>query len=279
MIFSHDALIFDVDGVLIDTDDSYFTLVGQAIRWAWGFSPRRRTDEASFTGEHYRICKRHRAFNDDYDIAWAFLCAAAATGERLLSRALPTAEGWARKLAAFEEANVVSWVRRSFGETFPRQEVRNLCEELYFGGEELWEKRGRRARLSETAGLWQREVPLLRSSWKELGLPVGIYTGRPRAELELGLRLLGWSDLPRERAITPDEGISKPSPEGLSLLCRRMAASSPLFFGDTESDRQAWKSFGRGRFVAIGPIVEDDLHFATVAEALASLLGPPSEAQ
>ncbi len=265
----YDALLFDIDGVLIDTDASYFTLVGQAIRWAWGFSPCRRTDGEPFTWEHYRLCKLHRAFNDDYDIAWALLCAAASKGERLLSLSFPTPTEWSARLASFEGTDVMCWVRQSFGESFSRQEVRLLCEELYFGGQELWEKRGRHPRIPEVSGLWRMETPLIRSSWKDLPLPVGIYTGRPRAELDLGLRLLNWNDFPRERAITPDEGISKPSPEGLALLCRRLEVTNPLFFGDTESDREAWRRFGKGCFIAIGPILKDhDPHFDDVETAL-----------
>ncbi len=58
--------------------------------------------------------------------------------------------------------------------------------------------------------------------------------------------------------ITPDDGIMKPSPLGLSILCERAGASSPLFLGDAESDRRTVLAFGKGSFAAIGNFLSDE---------------------
>lgn len=268
-----DALIFDVDGVLVDVTDSYFTVIQTTVQWAWGFTPERRSDEIVFSREHYHATKRHPAFNDDYDIAWAFLCACLASGERDLSRAAPSVHAWHEQLDRFEGTDLVGWVRDRFKERIDRQEVRHLCEDLYLGEKMCREILGRTTRLSELPGLWKMEKPLIERNWKDIPVPNGIYTGRPWPEMQLALMILGWEDFPRDRIIVPEDGHIKPSPGGLEVLCERMNRNAPLFLGDTESDRSAIRAFGRGTFVAIGDILTDaPLRFKSSEEALRELL-------
>ena len=103
----------------------------------------------------------------------------------------------------------------------------------------------------------------------ELGLPVAIYSGRNAYEWELAKKSLGWEDFPDDRIIHYDHGIEKPSPKGLEILCERIGASSPVFFGDTASDMKAQAAFGRGRFAAIGRLLpEAEFRFETTEEAV-----------
>ena len=93
----------------------------------------------------------------------------------------------------------------------------------------------------------------LEGSW---GCPQRYILGATSLEWELGKESLGWEDFPDELIINSDSGITKPSPEGLEILCRRLGAASPVFFGDTASDMQAQAAFGgdasRGRSLAAG---------------------------
>ncbi len=270
-----DILIFDVDGVLVDVTDSYFAVIQTAIQWVWGFSPGRHADMQAFTREHYHATKRHPAFNDDYDIAWAFLCAALARNRRNLSDAAPTTMEWTRLLECFNGTDPVMWVSQTFGELVGRDEVRSLCEELYLGEKSYREILGRTPRLNDLPGLWKTEKAMIKRNWKDIPLPCGIYTGRPWPEMGLALRILGWEDFPRDRIIVPEDGYSKPDPGGLKVLCDRTKSESPLFMGDTESDRKALRALGRGTFVAIGHILENSsLRFESAEAALEELLAP-----
>gem|GEM_PF-2203499 len=120
--------------------------------------------------------------------------------------------------------------------------------------------------------------PGISGDWKELGLPAGIYTERTRDEMIAGYETLNWRDFPDNMLVCADDGILKPSPKGLAVLCERGGAKCPVFFGGTAADRAAWTAFGMGDFVAIGPILEAEsrrenfLHFDTLEEALSSLL-------
>lgn len=268
-----DALIFDVDGVLVDVSESYFAVIQTSIQWAWGFTPGHRSDQMAFTHDHYRTTKRHPAFNDDYDIAWAFLCASLASKERDLSRAIPSVQTWEKLLENFKGTDLIGWVKNSFDEGINRLEVRRLCEDLYLGEKMCREILARTPRLSGLSGLWKVEKPLITRNWKEIPLPAGIYTGRPWPEMQLALKVLGWEDFPRNRIIVPEDGYAKPSPDGLGILCERMGRENPLFLGDTESDRSAFKAFGRGTFAAIGDILTDaPLRFDSAEKALEALL-------
>ena len=264
---SWDMIVFDVDGVLLDTSRSYPCVIREAIRWGFGRFLGGIAEGTGFTMEHFHASKHHPAFNDDYDIAWALLSAAAA------GRRLPSPDRWADMLSGFAGTDVIEWVGRSFGDRVDRQAVRDLCEELYFGDAELRRIRGVAPKYGpDASGFWRAERPMLSSHWSELPLPAGIYTGRPAPELALALRTLQWEDLPEERAVTADSGVLKPSPDGFRLLGRVLGGAAPLYFGDAESDRAALAAYGRGMFVAIGDILTDaPLRFDTVEEGLAAL--------
>lgn len=83
------GLVFDVDGVLIDTSCSFPAAVSGAVRFYLSHFLNFRSSENIFTGDHYRGAKLHPGFNDDYDIAWIFLSWVASSGEMLEAGTAP----------------------------------------------------------------------------------------------------------------------------------------------------------------------------------------------
>jgi phosphoglycolate phosphatase-like HAD superfamily hydrolase len=267
-----DLLVFDVDGVLIDTRFSYPTVIRTAIQWGWGLMLGNETDCTAFSMDHFRASKRHPGFNDDYDIAWALICvafsSAARSGDLRLSRAMPSAKAWEAILADFPPSGIVDHIRSRYGDPVGRDVFRSLCEEIYLGENYEGEKRKTKIR----RGLWHEEKPLLAHHWSELALPAAIYTGRFLPELALALERLGWQDFPKDRVITPESGICKPSGEGFARLCEKTGTSTPIYFGDTESDRESLRRFGRGTFVAIGGLLlGEEYGYGRVSDALEDL--------
>jgi hypothetical protein len=131
---------------------------------------------------------------------------------------------------------------------------------------------GKPPSLVKCRGLWRFERPYLGLSWHNLALPAGIYTGRYKYELELALKILGWEDFPSEPAVTAEEGIKKPSPKGLEIICKRLNSKKPLYFGDAGSDRESMEKLGYGTFIAIGDVLKDaPIKFPDVQTALESL--------
>lgn len=264
-----DLAVFDVDGVLVDSSRSYPEAIARSLLWAWTRVLGRIPDGEGFTEAHFAASKTHPAFNDDYDIAWALINCAAGSESELLSEALPTAAEWSALIAECPVDCMTEWARESFSEKVPREAVGRVCEEMYFGGDEFEAMGKELLYTTRRKGLWEEDGPLASFHWRELPVPAAIYTGRPLSELALALKVLRWEDFPLHLAITPDDGILKPSPEGLEVLCERTGRTSPLFLGDAESDRRSAQAFGRGAFAAIGNFIKGGVkNFETPGEAL-----------
>ena len=254
-----DALIFDVDGVLLDVSRSFSEVIRRSILDGFVRFCGGEADSEGCTPEHEKIMKRHGAFNDDYDLAWSLLSITAAAGGKKLSQAFPTPEKLAAELESFS-GSVREWTLERYGALIPYKEFRGYCDDLYLG-------------TKDSKGLYMLEKPLLHAKWNELPLPAGLYTGRDLKELACAYESLGWEPLPKENVIHRETGICKPSPEGLEILCKRFGAENPLYVGDTASDFKAFKAFGKGVFAAIGSLLpEAENSFADCDEALEKLL-------
>jgi len=253
-LFRPDALIFDIDGVLIDVRKSFPEVIRISVLRGWEKFCDGESDAPGYTPAHERVLKRHGAFNDDYDIVWLLLSIAAASGEKKLSRAFPAADALEDEIRTFS-GDMEEWVKKRYGENVPRTEVRSACSALY------------------TGEMYKLEKPMLRCHWKKLPLAAAVYTGRDAIEWELAKKTLGWEDFLENLVIHSDSGIKKPSPDGLEILCRRLGAEKPAFFGDTASDMHAQRAFGRGYFVAIGDLLHEAAHiYETPEQALEELL-------
>ena len=256
-----DALIFDVDGVLLDTEASFPRMIEIAVQTNWrelgGIA-----DCAGYSGGHNRVLKRHGAFNDDYDIAWMLsnIAAARIGASNKLSDCLPSPAELER-LTASCATDCVSWVESAFGTRFEHATTRARCEAIYLGGE-------------DQPGTCMLERPLSSVHWRELPLPVCIYTGRNLREWRQGQKILKWQGFPDERVVHFDTGMRKPAPDGLEYLCNTFGLQRPIFFGDTMSDKKAHVAFGKGLFAAIGDLMpQEEFCFASVNEALSQMIG------
>ncbi len=253
--FKADALIFDIDGVLLDVTKSFPEVIRLGVTGGWEALCGGESDCAGYGPDYEWVMKRHGGFNDDFDIVWTLLEMSSASSWKKLSRALPSPERLAEELKDFKEP-LPSWVRGKYGSRVPRGDVRSMCARLYGDPE---------------SGLYRLEKPMLCRRWDALGLPVAIYSGRNAQEWQLAKKRLDWEDFPDDRIIHSDHGVTKPSPKGLEILCERLGSLSPVFFGDTASDMKAQAAFGRGLFAAIGRLLpEAEYRFETTEEAVAA---------
>jgi phosphoglycolate phosphatase-like HAD superfamily hydrolase len=255
---SPDCIVFDVDGVLVDSKTSYQEVVRLLVEREWEKAGH-VLDAEGYSPEMNCVLKNHGSFNDDYDITWALLNIAFASGCEKLSKALPPPEKMRGMLAPYR-GECAGWLPKIARIKFDIATVRMWGQELYAGTE-------------DEPGQWTSDRPMLASDWKSLPLPAYIYTGRDLKEWRLAQKTLSWLDFPDERVIQVDMGIKKPSAEGLEYICRKFGHERPVYFGDTAGDKMSHDEFGRGWFAAIGDMIPDaDVRFPDVKTALRAVL-------
>ncbi len=257
--FSPDALIFDVDGVLLDVRKSFPEMIRRTITTLWE-KRGGEADSEGYNSEYEWVLKRHGFFNDDYIIPWVLLCMALASGEKKLSLALPSPARLADMIKN-SGSDVEEWTRRNFGDEIKLLTVQEEGWGLYAGD-------------GRNPGLYNLEVPLVSTNWKDMPLPVGIYTGRNTAEWALAKATLGWQDFPLSQTILYDTGVRKPSPLGIEILSDRMGFKRPMFFGDTASDAKALRAYdSNGLFTAIGNLLPEEKSYPSAQAALNDIFG------
>jgi phosphoglycolate phosphatase-like HAD superfamily hydrolase len=254
-----DCLIFDVDGVLLRSNETYQEIIRLIVEGEWR-SAGRDADAPGYSAGLNAVFKTHGSFNDDYDIAWVLLNIALSGGDEKLSVALPSP-------GRLEE--IISSCGRSCSEWLPKRfDVRRGLDEIREQGYKLF------MGLDGEPGLWKLDRPELEADWRDLPLPTYIYTGRNFKEWGFAQHTLGWEDFPDERVVHSGTGIKKPSPRGLEFICEKFGHERPVFFGDTMSDKLSYDAFGRGIFAAVGGLLAGvEPNFKDVGEALERITG------
>ena len=236
------AVIFDVDGVLLDARASYHAVAEEAARRA----------VAEVTGEpctapfdrdrEVAAFKAAGRFNDDWEMARGialllhlrqrgaapelprFLSAARGEGIAGLAKALPA-------IAAM----------------YRQQRISRLCGALYGGRSHCRELFGFEAQEAlpdaPERGFWERERLLADPALLERvaeRFRIALYTGRNPGEAALAL-VRCELHVPQRLCWVSDGRPRKPDPEGLLWLCAELLRSGgkALFVGDTADDRAA----------------------------------------
>jgi phosphoglycolate phosphatase-like HAD superfamily hydrolase len=266
-----DTVVWDVDGVLVDTSRSYPRVVAQAVALLLDMAgaPGRGSTVGTADIRHFKALS---GFNSDWALVEALTIASlvllprlggrreavrrALTGAAFLAEAAAAGGGTEGLLAPLGRM-AASGVRAA------RARVRQLpvaqvCESLY-GGPETEELFGRPSILRHPGeGLWRKERARITAADLEAlpGVRHGVYTGRLRGELQPALRVTAFDQIVTAKAlVTPEDGVLKPDPEGLRRLATVLGTHAGLFVGDNVDDVMtvsALNASGDGRFRAVG---------------------------
>ena len=239
-----DLILFDVDGVLLDTSRSFPLAIVRAVRdygrYVLGVSwrPPRLREVAAF--------KEVPGFNNDWDLVkgcllfflqQTFRPHPAALSQFLeevsaLGGGLQGCEKWLSGLPAPERNAVAS--------RYHPPAIQQLAMEHYAGKEYCFRFYGVEPQYGVQEGTLVFERPLADlKKLRRLTQQLGIYTGRNPGELEVALEKIGFSGWNPE-IIFLDDGNTpkKPDPEPLLAAARRTQARALLFVGDTYDDFQ-----------------------------------------
>jgi HAD superfamily hydrolase (TIGR01548 family) len=230
-----DAVVLDVDGVLVDVADSYRRAIVESIEHVHGRTIR-KDDVQAF--------KDAGGFNNDWELTDAAALYVLATGEGYRGSIVEYTDAIAERgggLDAAEEAitdalsaNATERVR----EAWDRDRLRAVFQALYLG-EDLYRGIEGGDPPIETGGYIHDEPTLIDPGTIETltdRFPVGVLTGRPAAEAEIALNRVGL-DVPAEYRFTMDDwDAGKPDPAALLTLADRFDATAVAFVGDTLDD-------------------------------------------
>jgi phosphoglycolate phosphatase-like HAD superfamily hydrolase len=222
-VLSYDAIIFDVDGVLIDTSRSFTAAAVDAVQVATG--------STRFTKYEVQALKSIRGFNNDWHVAIAGAVWIRFTDEmsfdefaRLVDRANGGLGGLRHvagsELVADLEDRLTRLAQEAYGGT-------TACHRLY-GFEPVTIIR---------PGRWREEIPLLSPERaRAIASMAGIVTGRNDSEMELAFQLLRWRLPAQQVGCSTIPALDKPNPTRLLAILEFLGSKKAVYAGDGRDD-------------------------------------------
>ena len=232
---STQAVVLDIDGVLIDVADSYRQAVVESVDRVYG----QTVDRAAI-----QQFKNAGGFNNDWLVtdAVALYILATQAGYKddieVFTDRIAAAGGGLDGAEAALAAELPNATFEAVIEQWDPDELRRVFQALYLGAELYRELEGDEPPL-ETAGFIHDEPVIVDPESIETlaaNYDLGVVTGRPAAEATIALdraRL----EVPDDHRFTMDNWAQgKPHPYALVTLAERFDAESVVFVGDTLDD-------------------------------------------
>jgi len=231
-----DAVVLDVDGVLVDVSDSYRRAIVETVERVHGDTID-RADIQPF--------KDAGGFNNDWDLTAAAALFVLADREGLGMDPETFTDGIAASGGGLGGARTVvadalePAARERVHANWDREHLRDVFQQLYLGADRYRDLEGGDPDV-ETPGFIDDEPVLLErdtvTTLRDHGIDLGVLTGRPAAEADIALDRVGL-DVPDEHRFTMDDwDAGKPDPAALVTLAERFAAETVVFVGDTLDD-------------------------------------------
>ena len=230
-----DAVVLDIDGVLVDVEDSYRRAILESIE---------RVYDRTIRKEDVQQFKDAGGFNNDWELTYAAALYVLATTEGYRASIDEFTDETAAGGGGLEAAESVvreeleaNAAHRVF-DRWDRERLHEVFQQLYLGEDLYRALEGGEPDL-ETEGFIHDEPKILEAETREHlteRYDVGVVTGRPAAEAEIALERVGL-EIPLEHRFTMDDWEEgKPHPHALTTLAERFDAERVVFVGDTLDD-------------------------------------------
>ena len=268
-----DAVIFDMDGVLLDITRSIRVVsclvVPYYLRTVLGWP----APDDLLTSADIELFKNAGGFNDDLDLSYALVLFYVAKGRENPSAAPETLNVLQPNLNRFaarikERGGGVRAAEDILMEHLTRDDKlavetdyrKHLIKQVFlemFAGEHSPRLYGFTPTLYTGPGYVNFDVPLLDLAKLPQDKILGLQTGRTLEEAKIGLEMCGLSGrIPEANLITQRDGFKKPSPGGLIALTKRLGFLNAVYIGDTWDDLRTVQRFnnapvGDTRFLSV----------------------------
>ena len=229
-----DAVVLDVDGVLVDVADSYRRAIVETVDRIYGRTIAR---------EDVQAFKDAGGFNNDWTLTYGAALYVLAAREGLqLTVGQFTDEirerGGGLEAARSVVAEMPNISQARVRDRWDRRRLREMFQALYLGGDRYREIEGGEPPV-EAPGYVEDEPVLVAPETIEAlnrRFAVCVLTGRPAGEADIALERVGLN-VPDERRFTMDDWEEgKPHPRALVSLAERTDAEAIAFAGDTLDD-------------------------------------------
>ncbi len=222
-----DAIIFDMDGVLVDVSKSY----RQAIKLTVEYVLQNKYDlKLKVASSEIETMKLIPGFNNDWDLSFALI------------------ELLAKRINQTDFKKNISALNEQIKKSADYLSAKDIFQSYYLGEKLFLELYQRPAPIIFKNGLIKNETLLLDLAiLKKLSrkYKIGVATGRPKFEALFALRNLKLSpELIKERYAVGKEDAKreKPFPEPLLEAAKLLKSNKPIYIGDSVNDLVAAKA-------------------------------------
>ena len=226
-----DAVVLDIDGVLVDVADSYRRAIVESVDRVYG----RTVDDAAI-----QAFKDAGGFNNDWELTYAaaLFVLARDAGYDADVTAFTDAVGEAGGGLDAAEAVVRDAGYDAAFDRWAPDRLRETFQTLYLGTDLYRDLEGGEPPFEARGYIHDEPVIVDASTIADLTerFAVGVLTGRPAAEADIALSRVGLSVPDAHRFTMDDWAAGKPHPHALTTLADRLDAARVAFAGDTLDD-------------------------------------------
>ena len=250
-----DAILLDVDGVILDVSQSYRVCVMETVQWYAREILQLKDNAPLMQGEDIEGFKMAGGFNSDWDLTNAavmFIIAKKVCSNASDTQAITEYEpGWEyftneikRRGGGYPVAEMLvlemltTGQRRDFAHAFKSRLVTQAFQEMYGGDDACKDLYGFEPEHIHGEGLYKNEkvlldVELLKSLSSRY--KIGLLTGRTKSETKLAMKFAGLQ-ISETRWMTDDDGVKKPDGHALVMLRDKVDFKCGVYVGDTMDD-------------------------------------------
>ena len=232
-----DAVVLDVDGVLVDVADSYRRAIVESVE---------RRHGATIDRSEIQAFKDAGGFNNDWELADAAALYVLARREGYEGDATAFTDAIAGLGGGLDAAQTVVADADAAGTLdadaveaeWDPDELRRVFQALYLGSDLFRDIEGGDPPFEAPGYVRDEPVIVAESTLESLQerFDVGVLTGRPSDEADIALDRAGLAVAPDHRFTMDDWDAGKPDPEALLALAERFGAERVAFVGDTLDD-------------------------------------------
>lgn len=246
-----EIIVFDIDGVLIDTSLSFRLAVSRTVQYYITMVLGYKDTGLFILPEEVQLFKLAGGFNDDWILSQSiilfFIYKAIRSDLRDtksirsvppnfedLTKDLSYVGNGLEKMERYilsRDSNIFSRVKARFDKDL----IVRIFQEIYAGSRDIKRLYGVDPLLGGEEGLWKREQVILDKSLLIPEICYGIYTGRTATETRLALEVLKL-DIPSQAIITMNSSIIKPDPKGIEIIRSYYRKERLAFVGDSMDD-------------------------------------------